>query len=204
MSNFSSPQILSGFSLLYSFLWPWWHLFSLFLLPQPTHLTYPLLSASLGSLLARITDASRSAGSVTETMTVWTTAMRLLSFVVSYHTHTRTHTHTSTDMASKQLPLLLILSQMTSGRLNLTVWWCQNEMRERTLNLNSMCLYILNLCKCEFMMSVCVSVQCLDVENLCLLACPSVVAVQPCSCPRQNKSLSKKNPTKIRWKKIRD
>lgn len=94
--------------------------FPLLLLPQPTPLTYPLLSAKPGSLLARTTAASRSAGSATETTTVWTTATRLLSCAVSYCT--RMYAHTSSDMVSKQLPLLLVLSQMTSGSLNLTVW----------------------------------------------------------------------------------
>lgn len=61
----------------------------LLLSSQPTRLMYPLLNASLGSLLAKTTDASRSAGSAMETMTVWTTAMRLLSCVVSYYTHIR-------------------------------------------------------------------------------------------------------------------
>lgn len=69
---------------------PFIPLFPLLLLPQPTRRTYPLLSASLGSLLARTTVASRSAGSVTETTTVWTTATRLLSCVVSCYRHTHT------------------------------------------------------------------------------------------------------------------
>lgn len=73
--------------------------FPVLLFPQPTRLTCPLLSASLGSLPARTTAASRTAGSATGTMTVWTTATRLLNCAVSYyrHIHTRTraraHTH---------------------------------------------------------------------------------------------------------------
>lgn len=65
---------------------------------------YLLLSASLESLPVRTTVASKSAGSATETTTVWTTAMRLLNCVVSYCPYTQT----------KQLPLLLLLSQMVS------------------------------------------------------------------------------------------
>ena len=131
----------------------------LFFLPQPTHLMNPLLSASLGSLLARTTDASRSGGSVTETTTVWTTATRLLSCAVSYcthvhartqtHTHTRTHAHTHTHTHTHSYPSCW-QSQMTSSSLNLTVWWRQNEMREQSLNLVSMCLYVLILCICEY------------------------------------------------------
>ena len=69
------------------------------------------------------------------------------------HTHTHTHSYPSCWQ-----------SQMNSSSLNLTVWWRQNEMREQSLNLVSVCLYVLILCICEYgicerMIRECVFVQ---------------------------------------------
>ena len=71
------------------------------------------------------------------------------------HTHTHAHTHSYPSCWQ---------SQMNSSSLNLTVWWRQNEMREQSLNLVSVCLYVLILCICEYgicerMIRECVFVQ---------------------------------------------
>lgn len=73
--------------------YPWSHL-------QPTPPTCPRPSASLGSLPARTTAASKSAGSVTGTTIVWTTVMRALSSAVSAprHCHGYTATHRQTKI----------------------------------------------------------------------------------------------------------
>lgn len=58
-------------------------LMAITLLAEPTPPTFPRPSASLGSLLARTTAASKSAGSVMGTTIVWTTAMKPLSSATS-------------------------------------------------------------------------------------------------------------------------